>query len=146
MQNEAALPKLAPTGHHDIDRVHRRVGENLVYTRAALDRGDRDHAMTCTLALLDCLRADFACEESLMQASAYPETARHVRAHAALEAAFSDIARRIRDADSALRPGDANVLRPALRQVAADLTAHVLKADGALAQFLDGNPPSGKHP
>ena len=146
MQDEAASPKFAPTGHDDIDRAHRRVVENLVYLRAALDRGERDQAMTCTLALLDCLRADFACEESLMQASAFPEIGRHMQAHAALEAAFSEIARRIRDADSALGPGDGTVLRRALSRVAVELTAHVLKADVPLVQFLDAKPPSAGHP
>lgn len=144
MKQPAPLPELPRTGHRDIDAVHRRLGENLAALWSALDAGDREQAMTGTVALLDCLRADYACEESLMHASRYPDMVRHQEAHAKLEAAFTGVARRLRGAAPVLGQAERTALRIALSRVAVELASHVLTADIALVRFLDGAPqPNG---
>jgi hemerythrin len=140
MKHDVPLPELPRTGHRDIDMVHRRLGENLAALSAALDAGDRDQAMTGTVALLDCLRADYACEESLMHAAAYPDTAAHLQSHAHQEAAFTALARRLRSAAPDFGPGERAALRIELSRIAVELASHVLKADIALVRFLDAVP------
>jgi hemerythrin-like metal-binding protein len=142
MKDDGALPELPITGHREIDTVHRRLGEKLDSLWNALGRSDREDAMSCALALLDGLRADYIGEEALMRASAYPGIDQHLEAHAALEAAFNGVVRRIRDVASPLDQGERTSLRRALKHVVVDLSVHVHTADSALARFLD-RPPGG---
>jgi len=137
MTDNATLPDLPATGRRDLDSVHWRLSGSLGSLWRALERGSRDEAIACAIGLLDGLRADYACEESLMRRSAFPHLDRHLEAHAALEAGFNGIARRIRDAGPDLSSDKRSALRRALSRAAGDLKAHVSTADVALAHFLD---------
>ena len=72
-----------------------------------------------------------------MRRSAFPDLDRHLQAHAALEAGFNGIARRIRDGGPEFPPDQRSALRRALSRAAGELAAHVMTADVALALFLD---------
>ena len=137
MTDDANLPDLPPTGRRDLDSVHWRLSASLGSLWRTLDRGTREEAIACAIGLLDGLRADYVSEESLMRRSAFPDLDRHLQAHAALEAGFNGIARRIRDGGPGFPPDQRSVLRRALSRAAGELAAHVMTADVALALFLD---------
>jgi hemerythrin len=137
MTDDPSLPDLPSTGRRDLDRVHWRVSGSLGSLWRALDGGTREEAIACAIGLLEGLRADYVGEESLMRRSAFPDLDRHVEAHAALEAGFNAIARRIRDAAPGFPPEERSALRRALSRVAGELAAHMSTADVALARFLD---------
>lgn len=137
MTDRNALPSPPATGRRDLDVVHLRLHSSMEDLWRALERGNREEAMTCTVGVLAGLRTDYLGEESLMRRSAFPDLDRHLEAHAALESAFVALVRRIRDGGPDLGPADRDALRAVLRRLAGDLVAHVRSADCALARFLD---------
>jgi hemerythrin len=137
MTDRNALPSPPATGRRDLDLAHLRLQGSMEDLWRALERGNREEAMTCTVGVLAGLRADYLGEESLMRRSAFPDLDKHLETHAALESGFVALVRRIRDGGPDLGPAERDALRAALRRLAGDLAAHVRSADCALARFLD---------
>jgi hemerythrin-like metal-binding protein len=128
-------PTPAPAlGHADLDRQHREVFERLNEATRAMD-GTRATATAAVERFADTLVGHLAAEEALMDASAFPEAARHKAAHELFHTDFRQLQAEL--AEKGPTPDLADWLRV---RVAEWLRFHILVNDARLTDHLARHP------
>jgi hemerythrin-like metal-binding protein len=128
-------PSAAPSlGNAELDRQHELIFERVAEAVAAMD-GSRATAEAALGRLADAFVEHFATEEALIDASAFPEGARHRAAHELFHADFRQLQAALAELGPTPELADWVRLR-----VAEWLRFHILVNDARLADHLARHP------
>jgi hemerythrin-like metal-binding protein len=121
-------------GHAELDAQHRAIFQRLEQASRAMD-GTPAEAVGALGRLADALVEHFATEEALIDASAFPEGARHKAAHELFHADFRQLQAEV--AEHGITPERCAWLRV---RVAEWLRFHILVNDSRLTEHLVRHP------